>query len=132
MAALSRRGFRPAEAAFRMTGCNQETFGFIAHFSRRVEAGFTAGKVSTDDGRHGWPQSNDDRADNSASGNARPNPSWYCGPPNERKILAFGSLLSTGGSPLEALRKWAISDEVFRSLHGNLCERSEMTDGAAP
>jgi hypothetical protein len=33
-----------------MTGCNQETFAFAAHFSRRVEAGFSAGQVSTDGG----------------------------------------------------------------------------------
>ena len=33
-----------------MTECNQETFSFAAHFSRRVEAGFTAGWVSTDGG----------------------------------------------------------------------------------
>ncbi|HMD76620.1 MAG TPA: IS1380 family transposase [Terracidiphilus sp.] len=33
-----------------MTECNQETFAFTAHFSRRVEAGFTAGRVSSDGG----------------------------------------------------------------------------------
>src|SRR5271165_3138711 len=33
-----------------MTECNQETFAFTAHFSRRVEAGFSAGQVSTDGG----------------------------------------------------------------------------------
>jgi len=33
-----------------MTECNQETFSFTAHFSSRVEAGFTAGQVSTDGG----------------------------------------------------------------------------------
>jgi hypothetical protein len=33
-----------------MTECNQETFGFTAHFSRCVEAGFTAGQVSTEGG----------------------------------------------------------------------------------
>lgn len=33
-----------------MTECSQETFAFTAHFSRRVEAGFTAGQVSTDGG----------------------------------------------------------------------------------
>jgi len=33
-----------------MTECNQETFAFAAHFSRRVEVGFTAGQVSTDGG----------------------------------------------------------------------------------
>jgi len=33
-----------------MTECNQETFGFTVHFSRRVEAGFTAGHVSSDGG----------------------------------------------------------------------------------
>jgi hypothetical protein len=48
--ALSRRGFCRVEAAFLMTECTQETFAFTAHFSRRVEAGFTAGQVSTDDG----------------------------------------------------------------------------------
>ena len=37
-------------AAFLMTECNQETFAFTAHFSRRVEAGFMAGQVSTDGG----------------------------------------------------------------------------------
>jgi hypothetical protein len=38
------------ETAFLMTECIQESFGFTAHFSRRVEAGFTAGHVSTDGG----------------------------------------------------------------------------------
>jgi hypothetical protein len=33
-----------------MTGCNQEAFAFTAHFSRRVEAAFTAGQVSSDGG----------------------------------------------------------------------------------
>ena len=33
-----------------MTECNQETFTFTAHFSRRVEADFTAGRVSSDGG----------------------------------------------------------------------------------
>ena len=33
-----------------MTECIQETFSFRAHFSRRVEAGFTAGQVSSDGG----------------------------------------------------------------------------------
>ena len=33
-----------------MTECIQETFSFAVHFSRRVEAGFTAGQVSTDGG----------------------------------------------------------------------------------
>jgi hypothetical protein len=33
-----------------MTECNQETFSFAGHFSRRVEAGFTAGQVTTDGG----------------------------------------------------------------------------------
>lgn len=33
-----------------MTECIQESFRFAAHFSRRVEAGFTAGQVSTDGG----------------------------------------------------------------------------------
>ena len=33
-----------------MTECNQETFAFTGHFSRRVEAGFTAGQVSSDGG----------------------------------------------------------------------------------
>ena len=33
-----------------MTECNQEAFSFTAHFSRRVEAGFTAGQVSSDGG----------------------------------------------------------------------------------
>ena len=33
-----------------MTECNQETFAFTVHFSRRVEAGFTAGQVSSDGG----------------------------------------------------------------------------------
>jgi hypothetical protein len=47
---LSKRGFCRAEAAFLMTECNQETFAFTAHFSRRVEAEFTAGQVSTDSG----------------------------------------------------------------------------------
>jgi len=33
-----------------MTECIQERFCFAAHFSRRVEAGFTAGQVSSDGG----------------------------------------------------------------------------------
>jgi len=33
-----------------MTECNQEAFGFTAHFSRRVEAGFSAGQVSSEGG----------------------------------------------------------------------------------
>jgi hypothetical protein len=33
-----------------MTECRQETFGFTAHFSRRVKAEFTAGQVSSDGG----------------------------------------------------------------------------------
>jgi len=33
-----------------MTECTQETLAFTAHFSRRVEAGFTAGQVSSDGG----------------------------------------------------------------------------------
>jgi len=33
-----------------MTECNQKVFSFAAHFSRRVEAGFTAGQVSSDGG----------------------------------------------------------------------------------
>jgi len=33
-----------------MTECTQERFGFTDHFSRRVEAGFTAERVSTDGG----------------------------------------------------------------------------------
>lgn len=37
-------------AAFLMTECNQNAFSFAAHFSRRVEASFTAGQVSTDGG----------------------------------------------------------------------------------
>src|SRR6202166_1065942 len=48
--ALSRRSVCRAEAAFLMTECNQETFAFTVHFSRRVEAGFTAGQVSSDGG----------------------------------------------------------------------------------
>jgi hypothetical protein len=48
--ALSKRSFCRAEAAFLMTECSQETFAFTAHFSRRVEAGFTAGQVSSDGG----------------------------------------------------------------------------------
>ena len=32
------------------TECNQEAFSFAAHFSRRVQAGFTAGQVSSDGG----------------------------------------------------------------------------------
>ena len=34
-------------AAFHMTECTQEVFSFASHFSRRVEASFTAGQVST-------------------------------------------------------------------------------------
>jgi hypothetical protein len=33
-----------------MTECKQKAFSFTAHFSRRVEAGFTAGQVSSDGG----------------------------------------------------------------------------------
>ena len=33
-----------------MTGCNREVFSFASHFSRRVEASFTAGQVSSDGG----------------------------------------------------------------------------------
>jgi len=33
-----------------MTECNQETFAFTAHFSRRVNAAFSAGQVSSDGG----------------------------------------------------------------------------------
>jgi hypothetical protein len=33
-----------------MTQCTQEVFSFASHFSRRVEASFTAGRVSTDGG----------------------------------------------------------------------------------
>jgi hypothetical protein len=33
-----------------MTECIQESFAFTGHFSRRVEAGFTAGQISTDGG----------------------------------------------------------------------------------
>ena len=33
-----------------MTECKQKTFTFASHFSRRVEAGFTAGQVSSDGG----------------------------------------------------------------------------------
>ena len=33
-----------------MTECNQESFAFTAHFSRRVEVAFTAGQVSSDGG----------------------------------------------------------------------------------
>ena len=33
-----------------MTECNQEVFSFASHFSRRVEASFTAGRVSANGG----------------------------------------------------------------------------------
>jgi hypothetical protein len=33
-----------------MTECNQESFSFTAHFSRRVQSEFTAGRVSSDGG----------------------------------------------------------------------------------
>ena len=33
-----------------MTDCNQKTFSFAPHFSRRVESAFTAGRVSSDGG----------------------------------------------------------------------------------
>ena len=33
-----------------MTECIQESFSFTAHFSRRVQAEFTAGRVSSDGG----------------------------------------------------------------------------------
>src|SRR5260370_35645537 len=33
-----------------MTECNQESFSFTAHFSRQVQAEFTAGRVSSDGG----------------------------------------------------------------------------------
>ena len=44
------RSFRRVGAAFHMTQCTQEVFSFAAHFSRRVEASFTAGQVSSDGG----------------------------------------------------------------------------------
>src|ERR1035437_6188694 len=40
----------PQEERPLMTECIQERFSFAAHFSRRVEAGFTAGQVSSDGG----------------------------------------------------------------------------------
>src|ERR1017187_260603 len=40
----------PQEERPLMTECIQERFSFAAHFSRRVEAGFTAGQVSSDSG----------------------------------------------------------------------------------
>ena len=39
---LSRRVMAAERAAFLMTECNQEVFSFASHFSRRVEASFTA------------------------------------------------------------------------------------------
>ena len=33
-----------------MIGCNQESFSFTAHFSRRVQSELTAGRVSSDGG----------------------------------------------------------------------------------
>ncbi len=33
-----------------MTECNQRAFGFTAHFSRRVEASFSGGQVSSEGG----------------------------------------------------------------------------------
>jgi hypothetical protein len=39
-----------------MTECNQETFAFTVHFSRRVEAGFSAGQVSSDGFARGGAQ----------------------------------------------------------------------------
>src|SRR5579863_6641196 len=48
--ALSKRSDSRGRAAFLKTECSQESFSFTAHFSRRVEAGFTAGQVSTDGG----------------------------------------------------------------------------------
>ena len=45
------KGVMAAErSAFLMTECNQEVFSFTAHFSRRVEAAFSAGQVSSDGG----------------------------------------------------------------------------------
>lgn len=37
-------------AALPMTGCKQKEFWFALHFSRRVEAGFIAGQVSSGGG----------------------------------------------------------------------------------
>ena len=47
---LSKRVMAAERAAFLMTECNQEVLSFASHFSRRVEASFTAGQVSTDGG----------------------------------------------------------------------------------
>src|SRR5579863_9395729 len=47
---LSKRVMAAERAAFLMTECNQKAFSFASHFSRRVEASFTAGQVSTDGG----------------------------------------------------------------------------------
>ena len=47
---MSNRSFRRRAAAPLLTECNREAFSFAAHFSRRVEANFTAGQVSTDGG----------------------------------------------------------------------------------
>jgi hypothetical protein len=50
---VSSRGFVPKKgAAFLMTERNQEAFAFTAHFSRRVQAEFTVGRVSSDGGRY--------------------------------------------------------------------------------
>ena len=38
------------KAAFLITECKQDAFAFAPHFSRRVEAGFTAGQVCSDGG----------------------------------------------------------------------------------
>ena len=47
---LSKRVMAAERSAFHMTECNQEVFSFASHFSRRVEASFTAGQVSSDGG----------------------------------------------------------------------------------
>src|SRR5664280_1091963 len=41
---------RPGKERPLLTECIQETFRFAPHFSRQVEAGFTAGQVSSDGG----------------------------------------------------------------------------------
>jgi hypothetical protein len=50
MTALSRRGYGRWETAFPMLEGSQGSFAFTSHFSRRVEAEFSAGQVCRDGG----------------------------------------------------------------------------------
>jgi hypothetical protein len=47
---FDRSSFHTQPETLSMTECNQESFAFEAHFSRRVEAGFTGGQITSDGG----------------------------------------------------------------------------------